>query len=147
MVVRAIVISAALFSISGCVGYSGVPKKNSVFETTEATTNDGGSHEKIERFREPLAEEEEERVKFLVKQRLKDPESAKFKDIFLSVPDSDELNSSTCGQVNAKNSFGGYNGYKWFFMVGDEPNFWEVNPKYNYSVNNDMIKLLCIRAK
>lgn len=51
-----------------------------------------------------------------VKERLKDPSSARFKDVFFhrgadNVP-------MTCGQVNSKNSFGGYTGYKRFVSAG-----------------------------
>ena len=43
-----------------------------------------------------------------VKRRLKDPESAQFQNAFVST------SSVVCGEVNAKNSFGGYSGFKRF---------------------------------
>lgn len=50
-----------------------------------------------------------------IKEKLKDPESAKFKDVFFSdlggVP-------VTCGQVNSKNSFNGYTGFQKFISAG-----------------------------
>jgi hypothetical protein len=42
---------------------------------------------------------------------LKDPESAKFRNIVV-------VRDSVCGEINAKNSMGGYVGYKRFFAVG-----------------------------
>lgn len=51
-----------------------------------------------------------------IKAQLKDAESAKFKDVrFYSgggIP-------VTCGQVNAKNSFGGYGGFERFIAAGE----------------------------
>jgi len=51
-----------------------------------------------------------------VRAKLKDPESAKFKDVYFyqgkdNVP-------VTCGLVNAKNSFGGYSGFEHFVSAG-----------------------------
>jgi hypothetical protein len=46
----------------------------------------------------------------VVKESLKDPYSAKFKDIKKS-------GISFCGKVNSKNSFGGYGGFKGFHGV------------------------------
>jgi hypothetical protein len=43
--------------------------------------------------------------------QLKDPESARFRDAFVN-------GSSYCGQVNAKNSYGGYVGFKRFAAAG-----------------------------
>ena len=51
----------------------------------------------------------------LVRAKLKDPSSAKFKDVYFKhngkVP-------AACGKVNAKNSFGGYSGYQRFLAAG-----------------------------
>ena len=47
--------------------------------------------------------------------KMKDPESAKFAD--LVVIDSGKI-PIVCGWVNAKNSYGGYVGYKPFFVMG-----------------------------
>ncbi len=45
---------------------------------------------------------------------LKDGKSAEFKDIYISFINDSPV---TCGQVNAKNSFGGYNGFKRFISA------------------------------
>lgn len=52
-----------------------------------------------------------------VRAKLKDPKSAEFKDVYFfrgkdGVP-------MTCGQVNAKNGFGGYAGFKRFVSAGN----------------------------
>ena len=54
-----------------------------------------------------------------VKIRLKDPASAKFREV-VSVPYKlkNKTVYATCGEVNAKNSFGGYTGYKLFVGGG-----------------------------
>ena len=52
--------------------------------------------------------------------RLKDAESARFKGEFLSLSDSaDAPIKSLCGEVNAKNSYGGYVGFKRFVVTSE----------------------------
>lgn len=50
----------------------------------------------------------------LIKNSLKDPDSAKFKDVKIGE------NNGVVGLVNAKNSFGGYNGFKPFIVYSSE---------------------------
>lgn len=55
-----------------------------------------------------------ERAEAMIAEGLKDPAAAQFKDV--------EFNPETgvaCGQVNTKNSFGGYIGYQDFIVKGD----------------------------
>lgn len=52
-----------------------------------------------------------EKAKDVVKNNLKDPDSAKFKDVEIKSYKDGKL---ICGYVNAKNSYGGYNGFKPF---------------------------------
>ena len=47
--------------------------------------------------------------------RLRDPDSAKFKAVTVAVVGGDVI---YCGQINAKNAYGGYVGYKWFYSYG-----------------------------
>lgn len=49
-----------------------------------------------------------------VKHGLKDPYSSKFTNVFIR---RDRAFTSVCGEVNAKNSFGAYVGYRPFFGV------------------------------
>jgi hypothetical protein len=54
---------------------------------------------------------------------LKDPESAQFRAITIedSPTYSPDYPGIACGQVNARNSFGGYTGYKYFIVMGGLP--------------------------
>ena len=53
-------------------------------------------------------------------QRLKDAESARFRGEFLSLSESvDAPVKSLCGEVNAKNSYGGYAGFKRYVVNVD----------------------------
>lgn len=47
-----------------------------------------------------------------VRAKLKDPDSAQFQNQFISSKDA------ACGEVNAKNSFGGYTGFKRYVSAG-----------------------------
>ncbi|EOX4081583.1 hypothetical protein ACM65P_002639 [Vibrio alginolyticus] len=51
------------------------------------------------------------KVKEVVGNELKDADSAKYKEVF----NKDRI--TTCGLVNAKNSYGGYTGYKAFAIM------------------------------
>lgn len=57
-----------------------------------------------------------EKGKKAVKEKLKDPDSAKFKNLFFS-RGADNV-PCTCGEVNAKNSFGGFTGFQRFISGG-----------------------------
>lgn len=57
-------------------------------------------------------------AKAKVRERLKDEESARFKDVV--VYPKDATTAYVCGSVNAKNSFGAYTGYE-RFVVGAMP--------------------------
>jgi hypothetical protein len=49
-----------------------------------------------------------------VKEKLKDPDSAQFQNQFIGIK------GAPCGEVNSKNSFGGYGGFKRYISVGRE---------------------------
>lgn len=55
------------------------------------------------------------RAEASIKGQLKDPESATFRNV--SVPEGAGVVMYVCGEVNAKNSFGGYVGYKRFYVM------------------------------
>lgn len=72
------------------------------------------------------------RAKELVSKDLKDPASAQFRDLFAFRYEGQDDLTVVCGQLNAKNSYGGYSGFSYFFtklspdnqplfMVVDEP--------------------------
>jgi hypothetical protein len=71
-----------------------------------------------------------ERGQNAIKSKLKDPESALFRNV--------KFHSSggipvTCGEVNAKNGFGGYSGFERFIAAGDTLQVLESE-----MVNNDL---------
>lgn len=53
-----------------------------------------------------------ERIKGNVLSKLRDPDSAQFRDLRLVRNDTQAY---LCGQVNSRNSFWGYTGFQWFF--------------------------------
>lgn len=57
-----------------------------------------------------------ERGKQVVKSKLKDPNSAEFRNVFFH-RGSDDI-PVTCGEVNSKNSFGGFGGFQKFISAG-----------------------------
>lgn len=64
----------------------------------------------------PLTALHKQQISAAVKAKLKDPDSAQFR-----WPAPKEW-GSYCGWVNAKNSYGGYTGFKPFYVVGGAPN-------------------------
>lgn len=55
-------------------------------------------------------------AKRAVRASLKDPDSAQFKDVYANY--TEKFGVVACGQVNAKNSLGGYTGFKRFVSGG-----------------------------
>jgi len=60
---------------------------------------------------EPMSKEEIAALKRSVSENLKDPDSAKFKDVGY------DTRGDKCGMVNAKNSFGAYTGFQRFTVL------------------------------
>jgi uncharacterized protein YceK len=120
--------------VSGCVSTpkstTRTPQKKEVKEPT--------------RVRVPLTAEQESAAKAAVRSSLKDPGSAEFYDLYGAKDPKDEtIKVSYCGQVNAKNSYGGYVGRTPFIVLGDKALLWERRPKYGYSMNNSLIDDIC----
>ncbi len=61
-------------------------------------------------------------TKDYVRSRLKDASSAQFKNVFYSKASGTHV---VCGQVNSKNAYGGYVGYKYFVSGSPELTFFE----------------------
>lgn len=82
-----------------------------------------------------------ERGQDTVRSKLRDPDSAEFRNVqFYSGGPS----PTTCGEVNAKNGFGGFSGYERFIAVGSTMSVLESEMK-----PNEMDKLwesVCIKA-
>ncbi|WP_420722498.1 hypothetical protein [Hwanghaeella sp. LZ110] len=56
-----------------------------------------------------------EEAKAAVLSVLKDPESAQFRNVFITTPTQ---GTAVCGEVNAKNSYGGFTGFQYFITGG-----------------------------
>ena len=67
-------------------------------------------------------------AKAAIARKMKDPESARFAGVVAS-----PKGSTVCGWVNAKNSFGGYVGYKPFYVMG---RFAEVRDEDDVTLSN-----------
>lgn len=59
------------------------------------------------------------KAKTAITRDLKDPESAKFRDIGIYKSTTGKGGVSVCGEINAKNSYGAYGGFR-RFLVSDE---------------------------
>ncbi|CAM5385783.1 hypothetical protein RLIN73S_02846 [Rhodanobacter lindaniclasticus] len=76
-----------------------------------------------------------EQAEAAVASKLKDPESAHFTDVTIS-----DKGNLVCGWVNAKNSFGGYAGFRPFVVSGsyvqlrDEPNVGPLNNRGIFAI-------------
>lgn len=75
----------------------------------------------------------EAEAKRLVTDGLKDPSSAMFREI------RELSGDQVCGQVNAKNSFGGYVGYRWFWIKGMD----RENPTVMVDSDSTLAELIC----
>jgi len=61
-----------------------------------------------------------------VRSRLKDPQSAQFRNTFFNYATLEGKRIPvSCGQVNARNSFGGYTGFKRYVSAGEGLTFLE----------------------
>jgi hypothetical protein len=67
---------------------------------------------------ESASENPEIALKRVVAQNLKDPDSAQFRSLYLHKTKKRHI---LCGEVNGKNAFGGYGGFKPFVVVGGPP--------------------------
>jgi hypothetical protein len=67
--------------------------------------------------RRPLTPSEKKLIENAVRERLRDPESARFEWLQVVELSTDKDTNTYCGFVNAKNSFGGYVGKQLFTAV------------------------------
>lgn len=80
-----------------------------------------------------------------VRNKLKDPESARFYGVYMTKRNAKQESPNVCGYVNSKNSYGGYVG-KTRFLVGDGyVALWEsgAEPSPSGSVYNLAIRNNC----
>jgi hypothetical protein len=79
-----------------------------------------------------------------VRATLKDPDSAQFRKTYLSKIESG--GSAICGEVNSKNSYGGYAGFQRFISSGlAESTFLENDPRVAGSAFQEAWDRLCNR--
>lgn len=70
-----------------------------------------------------------------LKLKLKDPESAQFRNMYIKKTESEGL-YAVCGELNAKNSMGGYVGFK-PFLVFAKTETSEINIEGTYIDDNE----------
>lgn len=73
-----------------------------------------------------------ERAQQTVRDLLKDPDSAKFKDLEIVV--NTEQTESVVGKVNGRNSYGGYTGYKPFCVTHGVATLVDVSQEYTLDI-------------
>ncbi|KTE19780.1 hypothetical protein ATE67_14210 [Sphingopyxis sp. H050] len=78
-----------------------------------------------------------------IKGRLKDPDSAEFRNVHFY---SGGKTAVACGEVNAKNSFGGYSGYERFVAAGPTELAFLESDLSSRSEMDKVWKELCVKA-
>lgn len=79
---------------------------------------------------------------------LKDPDSAKFRNVFINkvenkAPNSKPIRLAVCGEVNGKNAFGAYSGYQLFAVsaIGESPRGGIESESSDYGYANIFCKM------
>jgi len=88
-------IALAVIFLGGCAGMTGMETGSTSFSPTS------------------LSQTEEDQIKKIVADGLIDPESARFSDFYAAADTTGVIH--VCGEVNAKNRFGGYTGRQPFY--------------------------------
>lgn len=121
-------IIAAIFGLpflAGVIGASFSDKNSTTTNQTSSSEHEPSKFASLEKFDAPETEFDSETatkvyiLEQVITKNMKDPESAKFQN-WHYVKASKKLPATFCGQVNAKNSFGGYTGFKHFFITTDD---------------------------
>ena len=73
---------------------------------------------------------------------LRDPESARFRGIYGNELAQDKV--AVCGEVNAKNAFGGYTGYSPFMVVTGTERAYMWSSRSGSNFDNTMIETMCL---
>ncbi|MBR8367142.1 hypothetical protein KDW55_27860 [Burkholderia sp. AU19243] len=110
---RACIVTVVAVIVGVCVQYGYVHD----WHYTHASQERAAAEKAAEETRASAAEGEREKqhqiaeVEAMVAASLKDPQSAQFRDVYIGI-------SYACGQVDARNGFGGYTGFSDFFVSG-----------------------------
>lgn len=115
MNIRLVVVFIMVVTVVGVVAFfSGHAWQNNQLQATPSTESE---FDKLQALYQ-------ERMQLAVRDQLKDPESAQFRNlqyyprVFLGKNgEKTAIEATLCGEVNAKNSYGGYTGYHSFFMT------------------------------
>lgn len=110
-------------------------------DETSSETESGVAKQQLRERIEP-SENDIAHAQNIIKEMLKDPESARFRRVYGAQGDVEKI--AICGEFNAKNSYGGYTGYKPFmvFEDGDRGFVWDSNAD-GFSFDNMMIEETC----
>ena len=73
-----------------------------------------------------------------IQRQLKDPESAQFRDVKVVINTLNE--KAVCGEVNAKNSYGGYTGFKPFYTIDGQDIKFIENSANSYQYKKNLAK-------
>lgn len=91
-----------------------------------------------------LSQEQIDAAKKVVADTLKDPESARFSDVYgIAGENAEPGKHAVCGRVNAKNSYGGYVGYRPFLVMGKHVLIGGDAAAAKSNFDNDLIKTVC----
>ncbi|UQS88750.1 hypothetical protein M5C90_24605 [Pseudomonas chlororaphis subsp. piscium] len=127
---RATLLAAMCFLFVGCVS----PPKTATPGQPKAPPEP--------RVTVAITAEQEAAAKTTIAGMLKDPESARFSGVIgvqrVGYPNS----TAVCGNVNAKNSYGGYVGSVPFMVVGSRGQLWDSTSRFA-RVMNDLITTVC----
>ncbi|MGP9499594.1 MULTISPECIES: hypothetical protein [unclassified Halomonas] len=130
------IILAALLSslIAGCANTANHSNSNSSYQASDSSPS-------VTNVRIEIDENQIEEAQAAVRGALKDPDSANFRDVHgISVAEDGPL-IAVCGEVNAKNSYGGYIGYNRFAYTADRVYLWQKTRRMN--VDNSIVEFTC----
>lgn len=120
-------ISIAI-ALTGCVSPSGVYQNPTQNLRTISMNEVRGYATEIRLFFEKNGQEKTiAAAQEAVKKGLKDPDSAKFQNLRITDYDGGKV---VCGEINAKNSYGGYVGYKRFVAGTSAAIVYDTSSKY-----------------
>jgi hypothetical protein len=108
-------VGIAIFSAGSSTSSSGSSGYTTSSSNASSSSNSQPSSNKAMFLASPAkAQAWMERDKSTVEAILKDADSAKFENVYISFMQDSPV---TCGKINAKNSFGGYSGFKEFIAA------------------------------
>lgn len=128
MTLRLFILLSMTIVLTGCMSPGGV-YQNPIQKLHAISMNEvrGYAAEMHIFFEENGQEKTIASAQDAAKKTLKDPDSAKFKNIRMMDYDGGKI---LCGEINAKNSYGGYVGYKRFVAGTSAATIYSTSTKY-----------------